>query len=65
MRFGKHEIESTILNIIRHMYACELEINPTKISVATSEKVMTVAHFKKKLKLRVVVNGKFSFIYNI
>lgn len=47
------------------MYACELEINPTKISVATSEKVMTVAHFKKKLKLRVVVNGKFSFIYNI
>lgn len=51
--------------MVKHIYTSELEINPTKISVATSEKVITVANFEKKPKLKVAVKGKFSFLCNI
>lgn len=51
--------------MVKHMYVSELEISPTEISVATSEKVIAVANFEKKPKLKVVVKGKLSFICNI
>lgn len=46
--------------MVDHMHASELEINPTESSIATSEKVITMAKSRKKPKLRVVVKGKFS-----
>lgn len=42
------------------MHASELDINPTESSVATSEKVITMANSRKKPQLRVDVKGKFS-----
>lgn len=63
-KFEKHKIEDTILTTVRRMHACDLEINPTKNSGATSEKVMT-GKFWKETKFKGSCNGKFSFIYNI